>query len=112
MGEAEKRCRFLFLWYIQVLNVFIVFIQQEADNYPNAPQQPLADLCVGVTLLTVDLCAQLLISFCFKVNNIETKYQQSTEKFHLANLRRCNFCMTSLARADILRCPHDKRAPF
>ena len=56
----EKRqnvARFLFFRYIQVLNAFIVFIHQEPDNCENVPPQPLADLCVGVTLLTVNLCA-------------------------------------------------------
>ena len=99
MGKTAKRCPFsLLLIYIALKyrhRVF-VFIHQEADNCPNVPPQPLADQCEGVTLLTVDLCAYLLISFCFKVNNIEKRNQPSTEKFILGNLCRCSFGMIPL----------------
>ena len=67
--------------------------------------QLLADMCDGVTLYTVDLCALLLLSFRFKVTGIETGNQQSIDTFNMVDLYCFSFGMISIDRADILRCP-------
>ena len=65
--------------------------------------QLLADMCDGVTLFTVDLCALLLLSFRFKLTGIETGNQQSKDKFNMVKVYCCSFGMISIDIADILR---------
>ena len=81
-----------------------MLIHQEADVCSNVAPQLLADMCDGVTLFTVYMCALLLLSFRFKVAGRETGNQQSTDRFNMMDLCYSSFDMISTDRADILRC--------